>query len=358
MQKKLDVVIREYLERGVFSGASLAFSLYTANNVRHFFFCYGATDFQKKSFSVDEHTFFDLSSLTKPLVTILSFLALKEEGKLALEDKLSSFFPSCPHDDKKEMSLRDLLNHSSGLPAYKPYYKKLIHSPLRQRKEKIIEWILQEELEYTPGSKNLYSDLGYILLGAIIEKTTGENLEKFWRIRIISPLGIEEELCFFDNTNFLKKRCAATGKCSWSDKVLRGIVHDDNSRAMGGISGHAGLFGTIKGVSVLCENIFQQHRDVISSSFQGKHNSVTEEGRRWATGFDTPSTSSPSCGDFFSGKTIGHLGFTGTSFWMDLQRGVGVIFLSNRVLNPGDNEEIKRLRPKVHNIFMEEFRPP
>ncbi len=347
------------LNDNVFSGASLGYLLLKDEGSEQSVSHYGKTDCMDTSLPVDGVTFFDLASLTKPLVTVLSVLALLDEGKVRLEENLESLIGFEVPSDKRNITLRQLISHSSGLPAHRPYYEKLLDYPLKERKEKITQWIIQENLLYKPGSNNIYSDLDYILLGCIIERKSARNLEKYWRQKILAPLNLEEYFYFSGKQISSHRKFAATGMCPWSNKLLCGTVHDDNCRAMGGVAGHAGLFGTVEGVLLLCEKLIMCSRDASSLSFSGNGllNNLLNKKRnnRWIMGFDTPSKPYSSSGTYFSEKSVGHLGFTGTSFWIDLEEGIIIVFLSNRVLLLNGKQKIQEFRPKLHDTIMEEL---
>jgi len=355
--KKLDLLINKSIENRVFTACSVGFSMRTKGEVFCDIFSWGKTDFGGYGNKAAKTTFFDMASLTKPIVTALCVLALIEENKIFLEDTLSHCLgAACPFD-KKKIKIVHLLSHSSGLPAHKPYYKKLINYPLAKRNRKIIEWILKEKLCCEPGEKAVYSDLGYLLLGYVIEKISGEDLDSYWKRKIIEPLKLEKSLFFLNKTNLTQNEYVVTGNCAWSKVKLSGVVHDDNCRSLGGVAGHAGLFGSAEGLLSLCEHLIEQFKGrkkhpSYSSSVLTRF-SEKREGSSWALGFDTPTPGLSSSGSYFSPKSIGHLGFTGTSFWIDLQHDIAVIMLTNRVSCGENAEKIRELRPAVHDIIME-----
>ena len=355
--RKLDLLINKTIKNSVFTACSIGFSMMNQRGVFRDIYSWGKTDFGSYGKKAVKTTFFDMASLTKPIVTALCIVALIEEEKISLDDTLSCCLGvACPFD-KIKIKIVHLLSHSSGLPAHKPYYIKLINYPLAKRNEKIIEWILKEKLCCEPGEKAVYSDLGYILLGYVIEKISGQNLDSYWKRKIIEPLKLEKSLFFLNETNLTQNEYVVTGNCAWSKVKLCGVVHDDNCRSLGGVAGHAGLFGSAEGLLSLCEHLIEQfkgrkkHPSYSSSSLM--RFSEKREGSSWALGFDTPTPGLSSSGNYFSQKSIGHLGFTGTSFWIDLQRDIAVIMLTNRVSCGENVEKIRELRPVVHDIIME-----
>jgi CubicO group peptidase (beta-lactamase class C family) len=355
LKKKLDILTSEAMEKHVFSACSIGLSITGQNEKEEYIFNYGylGDEFERKP--VDDGTFFDLASLTKPLATSLSLISLLQEEKLHIEDKLSYFF-DFHSSDKRKISIFHLLTHSSGLPAHRPYFLKLLNVPQEQRMEDVVHWILSEKLSFQPGTNNLYSDLGFILLGKIIEKIAGESLDQHWTKKILCPLGIED-LLFFSNKQFERAIIfAETGTCQWSNKKLCGTVHDDNCRALGGVAGHAGAFGSTRGVLALCDNIEKQFRrekqcQDYNPGYKGKISS--SKYGNWIFGFDTPTAGSSSSGKYFSKQSIGHLGFTGTSFWIDIERGITIVLLTNRVVYENSLIPIKIFRPLLHDTIMD-----
>jgi len=356
LEYEISEVVNKTIKKKVFSACCISFSRLNDNLRWENNYSYGYTEKNEQGVRVNKETFFDLASLTKPLVTTLSAAALIEEGKLRLEDKISD----CCHwqlpENKKNIRISHLLSHSSGLPAHKNYYKKLHKIPTLNKKEKLKKWILNEKLLFSPGTDCIYSDLGFILLGLIIEEKSGYLLDLFWKEKIITPLKLQKGLFFTKNKKNNSKSYAATEKCIWDGHMLSGTVHDDNCRAMGGVGGHAGLFGTASAVLSLCEHIIKQFKNrekhpSYSCNLLGKL--LTENNNlNWTYGFDIPTKENSSSGSFFSDNSRGHLGFTGTSFWIDFEKEISVVVLTNRVHSSPCIYEIKKFRPLIHNIIM------
>lgn len=352
---KLEKIISNSLLNLVFSSCSIGYFWPEDDNIESRTHHFGFTDIDENFCQTNEKTLYDLASLTKPLATSLAVMALVDKGKIDLENEIGNFF----HGVRREMGkirISQLLSHSSGLPAHRPYYETLIGYAHGKRKEKIIKMIFAEKLSFPPGSASLYSDLGFMLLGYVIEKITGAPLDTFWQNEIVQPLALDEELFFKDLSGFDSEKCAATGRCNWSMRKLRGIVHDDNCRALGGVAGHAGLFGTVDGVMSMTRELLLQYRGVhrhpaYGSAVLGQF-LQKNSGSSWKYGFDTPSLCNSTSGKYFSEMSVGHLGYTGTSFWIDLLRGVGVVLLTNRVLMGNDMSKIKKFRPLVHDTIM------
>jgi CubicO group peptidase (beta-lactamase class C family) len=311
---------------------------------------------------VKEDTLFDLSSLTKPLATTLCVMKLVEARKLRLSNTLEDCLSGFKGTPKEKITVAQLLNHTSGLPDYRPYYKALKKLPVEKRRKALKNMILKEDLINPVGKETVYSDLGFMILGWIVEDISGEPLNRFTEEKIYSKMGLNS-LFFIDlnkkanNPGPKDLEFAATEMCSWRGILIEGAVHDDNAFVTGGVEGHAGLFGTVGDINrLLCE---------LLRAFHGKENSgifikeildiflkrPANKNRR-VLGFDVPSQENSSCGKYFSYNTVGHLGFSGTSFWMDLERSITVILLSNRIHPLRTNEKIKKFRPQLHNAVL------
>lgn len=363
LKKSLERLFTRAVSDKVTPGGIVGVSVLNSKEECHSFtYSFGRTEYGdgEKSLLVTKDTYYDLASLTKPLVTALCLMKMVNDGILDLKSNLVDLLPhlNVP-DEKKNISLRQLMSHSSGLPPHLPFFIDALSLSLERRKEFIMESILSEKLIYAPGKENMYSDLGYILLGAAIEQITGSPLSMVFRDFLIS-VGIDENILIFNPSTTVRRDSvfAPTEICPWTHEKLRGVVHDDNCRVMGGEAGHAGLFGTIAGVmslSNLISNIWRGEKLAplpfsakTIRNFLRKINETT-----WTCGFDTPSEKGSSSGNYFSPNSIGHLGFTGTSLWLDLEKGISVVFLSNRVYPTRNNIKIRRLRPEFHNIIME-----
>jgi len=350
---QINDLMRKGVKDKVFPGGVL---LVSKNDSIIFFEAYGyANIFSKRLMT--KNTIFDLASLTKPLATTLAVMKLIQQGKLDLEQNLGTVLPEFRNTNKKQISIKNLLCHNSGLPDYRPYYIELLKIPYNFRKNALRNFLINEPLIH-PISKNvLYSDLGFMVLEWIVEKVSGRSLDCFVIQDICRPLGLEHLFFAGLNSESYMDCFAATELCSWRKILLDGLVHDDNAYVVGGIAGHAGLFGTAMDVKVLLSSLLSDFHEC-SSKFIFKKELINkfferQQGSDRALGFDTPSLSDSSCGIHFSKRSIGHLGFTGTSFWMDLDQSIIVILLTNRVHPSRDNNKIKKFRPILHDTVME-----
>jgi CubicO group peptidase (beta-lactamase class C family) len=309
---------------------------------------------------VSTRTIFDLASLTKPLATTLAVMKLMERALLSLEHTLGKFMTPCRGTDKAGISIRHLLYHNSGLPDYRPYFKELAEENPSRRRKLILARILDEPLVYPIGEKVVYSDLGFMLLRGIIETVSGSRLDEFVRKEIYLPLQLMD--LFFVNPENPPStdRFAATEKCPWRHTQIRGVVHDENAYLVGGVDGHAGLFGTAADVHYLLMEILDTYSG-------GRSHHVFKpdllrafldygKGTERALGFDRPAANGSASGRCFSRNSVGHLGFTGTSFWMDLDHSIIIILLTNRIHPRRDNEKIRDFRPVLHDAVMKTLR--
>jgi CubicO group peptidase (beta-lactamase class C family) len=305
-------------------------------------------------------TVFDLASLTKPLATTLAVMLLIQEGRLNLDQTVGSVIPIFSGTNKELITIRQLLSHTAGLPDYNPYYEELATRSLAERKALLRTRLSNEKLVNPPGKTAVYSDVGFMILEWLIEVVARRPLNHFVEKSVYGPLGIEN--LFFipvdSDSGKRDRQYAATEQCPWRGKVLDGEVHDDNAYVLGGVAGHAGLFGIAQDVYRLLKELLNVYsgepnsglfrKDMIQSFFQRQ-----SDGGSWALGFDTPSRPKSSSGKHFSDQSIGHLGFTGTSFWVDLIRKVIVVLLTNRIHPSRKNEKIKAFRPVLHDRVME-----
>jgi len=360
VMEKINNAMTDALSDNVFPGAVL---LVSVKGKILFFDAYGlANKLSGKKMTRD--TVFDLASLTKPLATTLAVMKLVQEGRLEIEDKLASILPLFRNTEKEGIRIINLLAHNSGIPDYRPYYLSLCGLPQNKRESALRDLLVKEPLLSMPGENVLYSDPGFMILRWVIETVSGSRLDHFVYDKIYRPLGLGN--FFFVDLDYKEKKgkehngsFAATEICPWRNILLEGVVHDENAYVMGGIEGHAGLFGTAGDANLLLsELLFSFHgisKQAVIDGKQANHFLRRREGAGRALGFDAPSLTGSSSGIHFSRNSVGHLGFTGTSFWMDLDNFVIVILFTNRVHPSRENVKIKEFRPVLHNIVMEDL---
>jgi len=357
VKRQIEQYLLTSLNNNIFSGAAVGCStLKKRCDFKRILTYIGFTENEEKKYVVDKNILFDLASLTKPLATVLCTLNLINEGVVNWQEKLSSLLSRKVDEQKAEITLFHLLSHCSGLPAYRPYYQQIKDGYYEQGKKKIVESILAEPLVADPGQKSIYSDLGYILLGQIIETKSGQKINEFWQRIIGDSFHLSNKICYLKNNDLGPERCVATTINPVTLKPVCGIVNDDNCRIMGGVAGHAGLFGTLEGVVSICEKLIEQSKEISTcTAYSNELLKKTFKKRplsTWTCGFDTPSIRDSLAGQYFSEKSVGHLGFTGTSFWIDLEKSIVVVVLTNRVYMKTPNERMNTFRKNIHNIIM------
>lgn len=317
---------------------------------------FGVTNLQSKV-SVTTDTVFDLASLTKPFATTLAVLLLVQTGRLALEQTLGSIIPALDGTQKHEIEVQHLLLHTSGLPDHRPYYKQLLSLPYEDCRKQLNRFLISEPLVHRIGEDTLYSDVGFMFLRWIVESVSGMQLDRYVTEMIYEPLGIQPLFYIDSSQDYSKWRFAATQHCPWRGRLLEGVVSDENAYAAGGVDGHAGLFGTARAMGDLIGELMAvYHGEPNKGLFQTKWVRQffgRDEFSGRALGFDMPTPGASSSGRHFSMNTIGHLGFTGTSFWSDLNSMISVILLTNRVHLSTENNKIKTFRPAIHDAVME-----
>jgi len=322
-------------------------------------------------------TIFDLASLTKPLATSVALMLLVHEKKLRLDDQVTRVIPMYGVFGKSLTTFRHLLNHTAGLPAWKAYFEEVRKGEKtgrinfvasRAAKNYVYEQIHRERPEAAPGTRTAYSDLGFIVLGEVVEILTGKPLDRFCQKKIFKPLELRST-GFGDLTQTRTRRLqpvaemiAPTEICPWRKKLLCGEVHDDNAYAMGGVAGHAGLFSSARDIHGLLARLSQcllgKDNFLPQSLLQEflSRDDALKDGN-FALGWDTPSPAKSASGTLFSARSVGHLGFTGCSIWWDLEKNCHVVLLTNRVHPSRKNEKIKEFRPQVHDLIMKALFP-
>jgi CubicO group peptidase (beta-lactamase class C family) len=303
---------------------------------------------------VTNETLFDLASLTKPLCTATLCMIACEEVKIRLEDNMKLFLEEARGKRLGDVTIGTLLKHTSGLSAWKPFGSELLTrfgegvagTPFARGY--VLEEILKEPIV---NDAQVYSDLGYILLGFILERLYDTPIAELFRVAVARRFGIED-IFFVDRSvsacAIPKSRFAATEVCPVRKRVLQGEVHDENAFILGGSSGHAGLFGTARSVYLLsCALVKNLWRTMEKFLKRDEHET-------YCYGFDTPSKENSSSGEKRPEGLIGHLGFTGTSFWFEPKSMLGVVLLTNRVHPTRDNMLLKELRPRFHDAVWDE----
>jgi beta-N-acetylhexosaminidase len=341
-------VLKEFVARKAFPGGALAI-------VHHSELClleFGKQTYDAAARAVAPNTIYDVASLTKPVVTATLVAMEVESGRLALDAPVSAYLPEWNAGPqplwRQIVTLRHLLTHTSGLPGHVFYYESA------RTKQEMISRAMTEKLNCEPGSKVEYSDPGFILLGAILERIAGQPLEVLAQARIFDPIGMKNSM--FNPPPRLRARIAPTGIDSpLRKRLLRGEAHDDNTWVMGGVAGHAGLFSTAEELALFCRMILNggicAHKRLLRRSTIHEFTSPQAlAGNTRALGW-AMRTEPSSSGRYFSARSFGHAGFTGTSIWCDPEKDLAVVLLTNRVYPTRENELIHEARPAIHDAI-------
>jgi CubicO group peptidase (beta-lactamase class C family) len=332
----------------------------------------GTLSLEPASVPVQASTVYDLASLTKPLATATSVLLLVQAGKLQLDVAVGNILVELKGTPIGSATLRDLLTHRSGLPGWRPLYERLVVEGLAWGRaepsvvrQAVLRLIKDEPLVSRIGEQTLYSDLGFILLGFAVERASGLLLDEYFAQAVAHPLGARP--LFFSraastlpsSVNQPGVMIAPTEWDEWRKRLLKGEVHDENAAAMGGVSGHAGLFGNagaVLAVSGAWLASYHGDRSLLDRELVRQFTTRQSQTPRssWALGWDTPSVPSSS-GTHCSPEAFGHLGFTGTSLWIDPQRRLEVVLLTNRVHPSRKNDAIRAFRPMIHDLVYREL---
>ena len=298
---------------------------------------------------VDNEAIYDLASVTKVVATTAACMTLYDRGKFHLDQRVSDVLPeftgSAPR--RSQVTLRMLLAHSSGLPAYVKLFETA------RDKKQLLDQAFRVPLEADPGARAEYSDIGFILLGAALERLTGQPLDAFCRREVFSKLGVDR-LTFCPSEESRPMIPPTEDDRAFRHRVIRGEVHDENAWVMGGVAGHAGCFATAEAVATFAECMLRGgevlFRPQTVELFTQRQ--ATPAGTSWALGWDTPTPPSLS-GKYFSPRSYGHLGYTGTSLWIDPERRLSVTLLTNRTWPDRSSQAIKHIRPAFHDAVVE-----
>ncbi len=308
----------------------------------------------------DLHTFYDLASLTKVVGLTTEIMLLVQEHRLDLDAPVTRYVPAF-RAGGDSVTIRQLLTHSSGLPAWRPFYQEA-HS-----RAELLALVNATPLEAPPGTRMVYSDLGAILLTEAVEHITGERVDRVLARSVFRPLGMRETM--YNPPASLLPRIAPTEDDPWRGHVIRGEVHDENAAVMDGVSGHAGLFSTAHDLIRFAQMMLDYGRVPAAPAHPAEG---LRGGARFldsatiaaftrvqdpafssrALGWDTPSQGS-SAGTLLSPQAYGHTGFTGTSIWIDPAKDLFIILLTNRVYPTRKNEQILQVRPRVADLAVE-----
>jgi CubicO group peptidase (beta-lactamase class C family) len=344
---KLDKLVKVAIEEAVAPGVAIAVG---RNGHIAYMKGYGYIDWnQPGSPAVDTNTLYDLASLTKVVATTTLAMILEEAGQLDINRTVASYLPEFNSPEKAQITVRQLLTHSGGLEAGANIYRTA------RGRDQYLAQINARPLQYTPGTSMIYSDWDMILLQLVMERITGKTLDVLATEKIFGPLGMIDTQ--FHPPFSLRPRIAPTQVDDARGGLLWGTVHDENAWAMGGVAGHAGLFSTAKDLALFSMMILNGGEGVNGvrivkpatiarwTARQGKESTRT-------LGWDSPEGGS-SAGQFFSPWSFGHTGFTGTSIWIDPEKDLFVVVLTNRVNPTGNNTRHVQLRRDVADVVQQ-----
>lgn len=354
--EKLDELLKHEIERGTFPGAVI---LVRDENKKIKHQAYGLKSEVPTKEEMKKETIFDLASLTKVVVTTTLALKLIEEGCWKLEDPVSKYLVEFGN---QKILLRHLLTHTSGLIPWIDLFSGIKNRAEALKKLFTDKWPVLEPIAL-PDARVTYSDLNFIILGLAIERVTGETLDDLAEEELFRPLNMDDTC--FNPPEDVERRIAPTEEKGSDQGVIRGNVHDENCRSLGGVSGHAGLFSTAEDLGkfagmLLNKGKLQGRRILGRRTLKLAQKNHTEGlNRRRGLGWELQGREAGSAGDLLSERSIGHTGFTGGSIWIDQEARVATVILTNRVHPDRDRgkEEIGDFRARAHNLVLSELTP-
>ena len=340
IKNSISTLIENSIAENVFPGA-VVYILTDKKVIYHEAF--GFRSIKPKRLPMLRTTVFDLASLTKPVVIGTLCMQLVEGGRLSLSTPAEKYLPAFR---QKGVTLTHLLTHTSGLPAWIPLYLRA------GSREHVVSYLSEVELESQPGEKAVYSCLGYIVLGTLLEKVTKQPLDKLAQDRIFAPLGMgrtrfnppqawHENCAATEDSNSFERRMVNYERYDWREGVIIGQVHDENAHFLGGVSGNAGLFATSTDLGKFCSALMDNGGVLLNSeSLDAMHQVASAEGERRCIGWAVTDD-----------ECLYHTGFTGTSIRICLKRKLAAILLTNRVHPDADRRGIIEFRRMFHNIL-------
>jgi CubicO group peptidase (beta-lactamase class C family) len=310
---------------------------------------YGKYSYDAASREINGNALFDLASVTKVIATTSAVMKLYDRGLLGLDDPVARYLPAFNDGAKAAITIRHLLLHRGGFPPFRKFWEFCADGSA------MMDSVFATPLVAPPGDTTIYSDLGFITLGKIVEKISGMTLSDFVQKEYFAPLGMENTM--YRPPRDLRWRAVATEYDSvWRKALVQGTVHDENAEFLGGVSGHAGLFSTAGDLAVFVQMLINRgtydgKRYLEDSTIAAFVETRREGQQRWL-GWDMKSPKGSSAGALFSASSFGHTGFTGTSVWIDPERKLGVIFLTNRVHPTRANAKLFKIRPVLHDTIV------
>jgi beta-glucosidase-like glycosyl hydrolase/CubicO group peptidase (beta-lactamase class C family) len=348
---ELPAQVQELLQQAVADGAFPGAVCLVARHGRRFVdAAIGKLGYEDDAPAVSADTLFDLASLTKVCATTPAVLRLVAAGKLSLDDPVQKWLPAFTGTGKERVTVRHLLAHNGGLPAYERYYRTL------RGKAAIVQAAAQEGLMYEPGAGPTYSDLGFVLLMAVVEAASGESFDRFVQREVLTPFGMARAR-FAATDGQPLTGAAPTERDERRGGIVRGFVHDENAFAMGGVSGHAGLFATGADVLEYGTTLLGGGRGLLPRTLVDaaiRPAGIGNDTSR-GLGFQLPGDGGWA-GSSVPAGTFAHTGFTGTSLWCDPQHDLCVVLLTNRVHPTRVNNKIQAVRRALHDLVLAALR--
>jgi CubicO group peptidase (beta-lactamase class C family) len=339
-------ILGQAVAQRVFPGASVAVT-YAGRLVA--LKAFGRFTYEPDPALVGVDSIFDLASITKVVATTSMAMILYERGLLDLEAPLAGVLPEFAGEDKRrsEVTFHMLLAHSSGLPAHDKIYLRATS------KDEFLRELFSVPLKIDPGTHAEYSDVGFILLGVALERIAEESLDRFCQREVFGPLGMLHTT--FNPPAAWKPQIPPTADDqTFRNRIIQGEVNDENASVMGGVTPHAGLFSTAQDIATFAQVLLGGGSPIFrrETVAQFTRRETSPPGTSRALGWDTPSAPSLS-GKYFSRSSFGHVGFTGTSLWIDPERQLSVTLLTNRTWPDSANRAIREIWPRFHDAVGE-----
>ena len=338
-------ILTRAIEAHAFPACSLAVTL-CGDLVAHK--ALGCFTYEVSAPAVSTDSIFDLASLTKVVATTAMAMILYERGVLDLETPVTAIVPEFASDDARrgEVTLRLLLAHSSGLPAFEKLFLRA------KTRNELLRAASTTELTADPGIRVEYSDIGFIVLGVALERLADEPLDSFCQREVFGPLAMSHTT--FNPAKALRESIPPTADDrTFRHRIIQGEVQDENASVLGGVAGHSGLFSTAQDLALFAHTMLKGGHPILGPRTIDLFTlEAAPSGTSRALGWDTPSAPSQS-GKYFSARSFGHLGYTGTSLWIDAERQLSITLLTNRTWPDCQNQAIKHVRPAFHDAVVE-----
>ena len=309
----------------------------------------GQFTYDPESTAVIPASIFDIASVSKVVATTSMAMLLYQRGLLDLDMPVTAIVPEFIADDsrRREVTLRMLLAHSSGLPAYEKLFQRC------RTRDELLSQAFTTPLISEPGVKAEYSDIGFIILGTALERLVEESLDRFAQREVFGPLGMSET-AFNPPASWRDSIVPTVDDQSFRHRIIQGEVQDENAGILGGVAGHAGVFSTVEDLATFANVMLTGGAPILRPEtivvFTRRESTPKNTSR--ALGWDTPSAPSQS-GRYLSDHAFGHLGYTGTSIWIDPERQLSIILLTNRIWPDCSNQSIRQVRPQFHDAVVE-----